>query len=450
MNGDLQSKTANASSLIGVSDHRPHVVIIGGGFGGLTGAQSLGKSPVRITLIDRTNHHLFQPLLYQVATAGLSPSEIASPIRSILRKQENTRVLLAEVAGIGLSTRSVRMCEAELADLHYDYLILATGAQTNYFGNEDWARYALGLKDLDEAVEIRRRVLLAFEEAERIADTGRRERLLTFIVIGGGPTGVEMAGALAELSRFALARDFRAINPQSTRIVLIEMAGRILATFPEDLSAKAVRQLEELGVHVRVAAKVTGIDDRGVHLGDELIPASIVVWAAGVRATPITQGLGVPLDRGGRIIVEPDCSIPGHPEAFAIGDTAMYLHQGQKALPGVSPVAMQQARYVARNIDRAVSGRRRNPKFQYVDKGNMATIGRSRAIAEIGSLKLSGVAAWLSWLVVHLFFLIGFRNRLVVMVDWAYSYFTNKRGVRLITGLHRGSREPDSPPHQPD
>src|SRR5262249_8622209 len=288
------------------------------------------------------NHHLFQPLLYQVATAGLSPSEIASPIRSILRKQKNTRVLLGEVTGIDMHKRVVALREREVGDLSYDFLILASGAQNNYFGNDIWARYTLGVKELADAIEIRRRVLLAFEEAERISDENRRKQLLTFVVIGGGPTGVEMAGALSELSRFALARDFRAINPKSTRIILIEMAPRILSAFPEQLSASAVRQLEELSVQVRTGARVTGIDPQGVHLGNELIPAAIVIWAAGVRATPTTTALGVPIDRSGRIIVEPDCSIPGHRDAFAIGDTVAYLHQSGKPLPGVSPVAIQQ------------------------------------------------------------------------------------------------------------
>jgi NADH dehydrogenase len=442
MSSDISlSQTTRAASDSLAADSRPHVVIIGGGFGGLTAAQSLKHAPVRVTLVDKANHHVFQPLLYQVATAGLSPSEIASPIRSILHKQKNTRVLLATVTGINLDTKTISLGEQELGDMHYDYLILATGAQNNYFGNDDWARYSLGLKDLDDAIVIRSRVLLAFEEAERSPDSSRREQLLTFVVIGGGPTGVEMAGALSELSRFALARDFRVINPRSTRIVLVEMAGRILAGFPESLSASAVRQLEELGVQVRTGVRVTAIDDRGVHVGDELIPAAIVIWAAGVRATSATTAFGVPVDRAGRIIVEPDCSIPGHRDAFAIGDTTAYLHQGGKPLPGVSPVAIQQGRFVARNIDRAVRGRPPKPQFHYFDKGILATIGRSRAIADLGWVKLSGFPAWLAWLVVHLFFLIGFRNRLLVMIDWAYSYFTYKRGVRLITG--------DTPPGCP-
>jgi NADH dehydrogenase len=415
---------------------RPHIVIVGGGFGGLTAAQTLRRAPVTVTLVDRRNHHLFQPLLYQVATAGLSPAEIASPIRSVLRKQLNTRILLAEVIDIDLASRTIQLCEDEVVEMSYDYLILATGAQTNYFGNDSWEEYALGLKSLEDAMQIRQRVLLAFEVAEREAAKERRAQLLTFVVIGGGPTGVEMAGALSELSRFALARDFRAINPKSSRIILVEMGDRILPTFAEELSAKASRQLEELDVEIRTRTKVTNIDAEGVHLGDEFIPASNVIWAAGVSATPLTQRLGVSLDRAGRIIVEPDCSVPGHSEVFAIGDTAAYLHQDGKPLPGVSPVAMQQARYVARKIQAVAGGKAWNERFHYVDKGSMATIGRSRAIAEIGKLKLSGFFAWWAWLVVHLVFLIGFRNRLGVLFDWTYSYFTYQRGVRLIIGAN--------------
>jgi NADH dehydrogenase len=430
----MPSETARDAAAGTVS--RPHVVIVGGGFGGLTVAQTLRHAPVKVTLVDRRNHHLFQPLLYQVATAGLSPAEIASPIRSVLRKQLNTRVLLAEVIDVDLASRTIQVCEDEVVEMPYDYLILATGAQTNYFGNDQWEEYALGLKSLEDAMDIRRRVLLAFEVAEREAAKERRAQLLTFVVIGGGPTGVEMAGALSELSRFALARDFRAINPKSSRIILVEMGDRILPTFAEDLSAKATHQLEELDVEVRTRTKVTNIDAEGVHLGDEFIPASNVIWAAGVSATPLTQKLGVPLDRAGRIIVEPDCSLPGHSEAFAIGDTAAYLHQDGKPLPGVSPVAMQQARYVARKIQAVARGKAWNEKFHYFDKGSMATIGRSKAIAEIGKLKLSGLLAWWAWLVVHLVFLIGFRNRLGVLFDWTYSYFTYQRGVRLITGAN--------------
>lgn len=425
-----------------VPDSWPHVVIVGGGFGGLTAAQALKRAPVFVTLVDRSNHHLFQPLLYQVATAGLSPSEVASPIRFILRRQKNTRVLLAEVTDIDLNTRTIKMHEDKPAELSYDYLILATGVRTNYFGNDAWTQYALGLKSLDDALEIRRRVLLAFEEAERASILARRQQLLTFVVIGGGPTGVEMAGALSELARFALAHDFKAINPQATRVVLIEMSDRILSSFSPDLSEKAVKQLEELGVDVRTGTRVTDIDAEGVHLDDECIPAATVVWGAGVRATPLTQGLGVALDRGGRVIVESDCSIPGHAEAFAIGDTAAFLHQGGKPLPGVSPVAIQQARYTARTIVQAVQGQPRHETFHYVDKGSMATIGRSRAIAEMGRLKLSGFLAWWAWLFVHLFFLIGFRNRLGVLFDWTYSYLTYQRGERLITAERRISEAP--------
>ena len=424
------------------SDARPHVVIVGGGFGGLTAARAFRHAPVRVTLVDRSNHHLFQPLLYQVATAGLSSSQIASPIRFILRRQKNVQVLLAEVTDIDLKTRTIKMREHESVAMSYDYVILATGVQTNYFGNDPWAPYALGVKSLDDAHEIRRRVLLAFEEAERESALARREQLLTFVVIGGGPTGVEMAGALSELARFALAHDFKAIDPKATRVVLLEMSDRILSTFSPKLSEKAVKQLGELGVHVRTGTRVTGIDAGGVRLDNEYIPAALVVWGAGVRATPLTQGLGVPLDRYGRIIVEPDCSIPGHAEAFAIGDTAAFLHQSGQPLPGVSPVALQQARYTARTIVRAVRGQAREAAFHYVDKGSMATIGRSRAIAERGRLKLSGLLAWWAWLVVHLFFLIGFRNRLGVLCDWTYSYLTCQRGERLITAERKLAEAP--------
>jgi NADH:ubiquinone reductase (H+-translocating) len=411
---------------------QPHVVIIGGGFGGLTAAQSLKHAPVRVTLIDRTNHHLFQPLLYQVAMAGLSPAEIASPIRSILHSQKNTTILLAEVTRIDLKRRAVVHQDGEI---FYDYLILATGAQTNYFGHDEWSKYALGLKDLDEAVEIRRRVLVAFEAAEREQDEEKRRKLLTFVVIGGGPTGVELAGSLSELSRYVLARDFRNINAKSTRVLLLEGFKRILPSFPEELSAKAVRQLEKLGVEVRTEAMVTDINADGVRLGDEFIESVTVLWAAGVSATPLTRTIGVELDRQGRVIVEPDLSILGYPEAFAIGDMASFLHQDGKPLPGVSPVAMQQGRAVARSIEGSIKGLPRD-KFHYTDKGSLATIGRSAAIALFGKLQLSGFIAWLSWLLIHIFFLIGFRNRFIVMFSWMLSYLTYQRGARLITG-HR-------------
>ncbi|HWQ31454.1 MAG TPA: NAD(P)/FAD-dependent oxidoreductase [Blastocatellia bacterium] len=407
----------------------PQVVIIGGGFGGLIAAQSLRRARVRVTLIDRTNHHLFQPLLYQVAIAGLSPADIASPIRSILSRQKNVTVLLDEAVSVDLARRTIQLRERSL---NYDYLILATGGQTSYFGHDEWERFAPGLKSLNDALEIRHRVLLAFEEAEKESDPERRRRLMTFVVVGGGPTGVEIAGAIAELSRTVLARDFRTIDPRSAEILLLEGGPRILPTFAEDLSISAARQLADLGVRVRVNAKVTNIDERGVYLGDELIGSATVIWGAGVVATPFTRTLGVPLDRAGRVIIEPDLTLPGHPEVFAIGDMALFTHQGGKPLPGVSPVAMQMGRCAARNIQHAIKGEPYET-FHYFDKGNMATIGRSRAIAEIGRLKLRGYPAWLAWLFVHLIFLIGFRNRAAVFFNWMWSYLTYQRGARLIT-----------------
>jgi NADH dehydrogenase len=416
----------------------PHVVIVGAGFGGLEAAKALRKAPVRITIVDRTNHHLFQPLLYQVASAGLSPAEIAAPIRSIFSEDENVAVLLDQVLAVDLRARQLVL---ESRRMPYDYLVLATGAQTNYFGHDEWARYALGLKDLDEAVEIRRRILLAFEEAERV-DGGARSRLLAFVVVGGGPTGVELAGAISELSKFVLARDFRAISPSEARVVLVEAGPRILPAFPPELSAKAEAQLRRLGVEVMTRAPVTAIDAAGVHFGSDVLESATVLWAAGVRATPITKTLGVPLDRAGRVVVEPDCSLPGHPEAFVIGDAAAFLHQGGAALPGVSPVAMQQGRHVAKAITRSMRGEPREP-FRYHDKGSLATIGRRAAVAEIGRLRMSGFFAWVAWLLVHIVYLIGFKNRASVLLDWAWSYFTYQRGARLITGgrLHAGPAE---------
>jgi len=408
----------------------PHIVIIGAGFGGLTAARALKRAPVRVTLIDRTNHHLFQPLLYQVAMAGLSPADIAAPIRSILRKQKNAMVLLAEAIGVDFEKRVVNLRDGNVS---YDYLILATGGRTSYFGHDEWEKFAPGLKDLDDAVEIRRRVLLAFEAAEKEADPQRRRELLTFVVVGGGPTGVELAGAIAELARFVLARDFRTINPREAVILLLEGGPRILEGFTPDLSESAMRQLAELGVNVRLNAKVTNIDECGAYLGDELIKSATVLWGAGVRATTFTQNLGAPLDRGGRILVEPDLTVPGHTEVFAIGDMVTFMHQGGKPLPGVSPVAIQMGEHTAKNIRRALEGKPYE-KFHYFDKGSMATIGRSAAIAQIGKLHLSGLMAWLAWLLVHIFFLIGFRNRIAVIFNWAWSYFTYERGARLITG----------------
>jgi len=407
----------------------PQVVIIGAGFGGLTCAQSLKRAAVRIKVVDRANHHLFQPLLYQVAMAGLSPAEIAMPIRSVLRKQKNVTVLLDEAIDVDLDNQIVKLRDSELK---YDYLVLATGGRTSYFGHDEWERFAPGLKDLDDAVEIRRRVLLAFEAAEKETDPERRRELMTFVVVGGGPTGVELAGAIAELARFVLARDFRNIRPDEAEILLLEAGSEILPTFARDSSESARRQLTNLGVRVRTGAMVTGIDEHGVYLGAERISAATVIWGAGVRATALTARLGAPLDRAGRVLVNRDLTVPGRHNVFAIGDMT-WLDQDGKPLPGVSPVAMQMGRCVARNIKNDLAGKPYE-EFRYFDKGSMATIGRKAAIAEIGKLHLSGFIAWMAWLMVHIFFLIGFRNRFAVIFNWAWSYFTYQRGARLITG----------------
>ncbi|WP_394847560.1 NAD(P)/FAD-dependent oxidoreductase [Pendulispora brunnea] len=433
----------------------PHVIIVGGGFGGLTAAQSFKRSPVRVTLIDRRNHYLFQPLLYQVAMAGLSPADIASPIRSVLAKQKNVTVLLDQVADVDLGRKAITTETG--ARLDYDFLILAAGAKSDYFGHAEWEQFAPGLKTLTDATEIRRRVLLAFELAEREADEARRRWLLTFVVIGGGPTGVELAGALRELSQYVLARDFRRIDPTEARVILMEGGPRVLASFPEDLSQAAVRQLGELGVEIRTGTRVTDIDAHGVAFQAsqdspaERLEAANVVWAAGVRATRLTGKLGLPIDRAGRVSVREDCSLPGHPEAFAIGDMAAFTGEDGKLLPGVSPVAMQQARYTAKLVTRAVREGKplaelSHEKFRYFDKGTMATIGRSRAVAESGRLRLSGFIAWLAWLFVHVWYLIGHRNRVAVLLTWAWSYVTYERGARLITGrvdaIHPDTEQP--------
>ncbi|KAF0249755.1 MAG: NADH dehydrogenase [bacterium] len=425
-------------------NNKPHVVIIGGGFGGIKVAQSLKNADVKITLVDRTNHHLFQPLLYQVAMAGLSPAEIASPLRSILRKQKNITVVLDEVLSISLTNRNITMSNGELK---YDYLVLATGVENSYFGNNHWARHAVGLKDLDDAIEIRRRVLVAFEEAEREQSAERQHKLLTFVVIGGGPTGVELAGTLAELARYVLKRDFRTINPASTRVILVERADRILVSFPKSLSIKATEQLKHLGVEVLTEIGVTDITAEGVHLGDTFIPSATVLWGAGVQSTTITKTLGVALDRAGRVIIEPDLSIKEHPEVYVIGDAACFTHQTGQPLPGVAPVAMQQGVMAAQNILNTID-RKPREKFHYVDKGSMATIGRSAAVAYAETLEFSGFLAWIMWLTVHIMFLISFHNRLIVFFQWVWSYFTYKRGARLITGhrLHAGAPEKDFEP----
>ncbi len=408
----------------------PHVVIIGAGFGGLTAAQSLKRAPVRVTLVDRTNHHLFQPLLYQVAMAGLSPADIAAPIRSILRKQKNATVLMAEATGVDFTNRIVKLADGEL---RYDFLILATGGRTSYFGNEQWEQFAPGLKDLDDAVEIRRRVLLAFEAAEKETDAARRQELLTFVVVGGGPTGVELAGAICELSHTVLASDFRNINPREARVILLEGGSRVLPSFSPDLSESALKQLNQLGVNVRLNTKVTNIDEAGAHLGEQVIKAATVIWGAGVQATAFTARLGVPHDRAGRVILEADLTLPEQKNVFAIGDMTSYTHEDGKPLPGVSPVAIQMGQCVARNILHALKNEPYET-FSYFDKGSMATIGRKAAIAEMGKIHLHGFLAWLAWLFVHLMFLVGFRNRTAVFLSWTWSYFTYQRGARLVTG----------------
>lgn len=409
----------------------PHVVIIGGGFGGLNAAKALRYAPVEVTLVDRNNYHLFQPLLYQVAMSGLSTTEIATPIRSVVGKFRNTTVLLDEVRDVDLAAKEIHL-EERADPISYDYLIVAAGSKTNYFGHPEWCVHGLGLKDLDDAIEIRRRVLLAFEAAEREPNAAARRRLLSFVVVGGGPTGVELAGALAELSRFVLSSDFRRARPEETKILLVEALDRLLLPFDPKLSRMACRQLEQMGVQIRFGAMVKKIDERGVHLEGELIEAGTVLWTAGVESRALSSKLGAPLDRKGRVKVESDCSIPGHPEAFVIGDMAAF--QGEKGeLPGLAPVAMQQGRAVANNIVRSIREQRRLP-FRYRDKGMLATIGRSRAVVEMGPLKFDGLAAWLTWVVVHVWYLVGFRNRVAVLTDWFYSYLTYKRGSRLITG----------------
>lgn len=411
------------------SESEPHVVIIGAGFGGLEAAKALLKKPVRLTVVDRSNHHLFQPLLYQVATAGLSPAEIAIPIRSVLRGAKNTMVLMARVTDVDLEARKVRLSDGEV--LHYDYLVIAAGACPMYFGHDEWRAHAPPLKSVENATEIRREILLAFERADRLTHPEERRRELTFAVVGGGPTGVELAGALAELSQKVLASDFLRITPDQTRVVLIEGGERLLPGMSEDSSTEAVRSLREMGVEVRLSSMAKKIDERGVHLDDEVISAETVIWAAGVAASPLARSLGVELDRGGRIIVENDCSVPGHPEVFAIGDIARFDTENGP-LPGVSPVAMQQGRYVAKKILRTLKGKETEP-FEYNDRGYMATIGRRRAVADTLGVHLKGFIAWLAWLFVHLFYLVGFKNRVFVLFQWIFSYVFYRRGARLIT-----------------
>ncbi len=412
-------------------DERPHVLILGGGFGGLYAARALKDAPVRVTLVDRRNHHLFQPMLYQVATAGLNPSDIASPIRSILRHSRNTEVQLAEARTIDVSARRVGFTDGSV--LGYDYLIVATGARHSYFGHDEWEPLAPGLKSLEDALEIRRRVLLAFEKAEREPDPRRRHGFLTFVIVGGGPTGVEMAGAVAEIRRYALRRDFRHIDPGEATVMLLEGGSRLLPSYPPSLSDEAKHELRRLGVEVRTDTLVTDIRPGSVAAAGWIIPTETVIWAAGNTASPVLRELGTPLDSAGRAIVEPDCTIPGHPEVFVLGDAAAFAHQGGGTLPGVSPVAIQMGEYAARAIIGDLAGRPRRP-FQYWDKGQLAVIGRGQAVADIWRLHFGGLIAWLVWIFVHIFFLIGFRNRVIVLFEWALSYATYSRGARLITG----------------
>jgi NADH dehydrogenase len=410
----------------------PHVVIVGGGFGGLTAAKALRKAKVRVTLVDRENHHLFQPLLYQVATASLSPGQIAVPIRGVLGRQKNTHVVLDEAREVDLAAKTLKLRGGDV--LSWDYLIAATGAKTNYFGHDEWAKYAGGLKSLRDALRIREKVLLAFEEAEDERDEKRRRGLLTFVVIGGGPTGVEMAGAISELARHVLSDDFKRITPSSIRVVLVEMADRVLTPFSPDLSEKAKKQLEELCVEVKTKVGVTEIDALGVTLADgERIEAAAVVWATGVKPTSFAQLLGVPLHKSGRVLVDASCAVEGHKNVFAVGDMAFFLPAGATMpLPGVAQVAIQQANHVVKSIKRDLEGKPRET-FAYFDKGSMATIGRSRAVLEAGKLKMSGFLAWLAWGLVHVLYLIGFHNRVLVMLTWIWSYVTYRRGARLIT-----------------
>ncbi|MDQ6675529.1 MAG: NAD(P)/FAD-dependent oxidoreductase [Chloroflexota bacterium] len=408
----------------------PYVVIVGGGFGGLYAARAAAQYRVRITVLDRENHHLFQPLLYQVATAALSPGDIAEPIRSILRKYSNVRVRMGEATAVDLSRHQVLLADGSL--LHYDYLILATGARHAYFGHAECESLAPGLKSVADALEIRRRILQAFEAAEWDRDPVARRAWLTFVIVGGGPTGVELAGAIAEISRHTLARDFRSMDPTHARVLLLEGGQRILPTYPPDLSDSARRALRALGVEVRTSARVTAVEAEAVHIGNEVIPTRTALWAAGVAASPLGKSLGVPLDKSGRVLVEPDLTVPGHPEVYVIGDLASFAHQTSKPLPGLAAVAIQQGPAAVRNIWRTVHGQPRGP-FRYTDRGTMSTIGRAAAVVDLGPLHLSGLVAWLVWLAVHIALLIGFENRLLVLLQWAWWYFSYERGARLIT-----------------
>ena len=417
----------------------PRVIIIGAGFGGLKAAKQLCDEPVRVTVIDRTNYHLFQPLLYQVATAALSPADIAAPIRSILSKGRNVEVMLAEVRSVDVNARTVRTVENEMS---YDYLIVATGSRHSYFGHDEWEKLAPGLKSLEDAVEIRRRILMAFEYAEKTENQAARAAAMTFVIVGGGPTGVEMAGAIAEIARYTLAKDFRHIDPSQSRVILVEGEPRVLAAFPQDLSASAMKQLQQLGVEVRTGVHAKNLTAAGLELNAEFIPCRVKIWAAGNNASFVGKTLDTPVDRAGRVLVNEDLTISGHPEVQVIGDLANFSCEEGKPLPGLAPVAIQQGKHAAGNI-LAMIGGEKPLRFCYRDKGTLATIGRNRAVADLNTMHLSGFFAWLAWLFVHIFFLIGFRNRVAVICNWAWSYFSFNKGARLIT---RGFQSETRPP----
>lgn len=410
---------------------RPIVVIVGAGFGGLRAARALADAPVRVVVVDRQNHHLFQPLLYQVASATLSPADIAAPIRHVLRTQGNAEVRLGEVTSVDLHTRQVKLADG--TSLPYDFLILAAGSRSSYFGRDAWAGLAPGLKTLEDALEIRRRFLLTFERAEQEEDPELRREWLTFVIVGGGPTGVELAGTLKEMARLTLPREFRRIRTDRARVILVEAGSGILANFGSGLSEKAMEGLERIGVEVRLGQPITGIDEHAVQLGGERIPTRTVLWAAGVSAVPLGASLGVPVDRIGRVVVEPDLSLPGHPEIFVVGDLAAFTHGTEGPLPGVAPVAIQQGAWAAGNLLATLAGRPRQP-FRYRDKGSMATLGRGKAVAHIGRLSFTGYPAWLAWLFIHLMLLVDFRSRVFVFFEWLWAYLTTQPRARLIIG----------------